>query len=81
MDLELLEPEIIEGSFRWLAKGGRVVIGVHLEMGWCVRIDEDVTLLDKERSFVPVTPMLNVPYNEFPASSSVHRCGIKTVAS
>lgn len=81
MDLELIEPEIIEGSFRWLAKGGRVVIGVHLEMGWCVRIDDDVTLLDKERSFVPVTPMLNVPYNEFSSFLKRGSLRMKTVAS
>ncbi|MBT2767091.1 hypothetical protein J7J08_05530 [Stenotrophomonas sp. ISL-67] len=65
MDLELVEPAVLEYSFRWLAKGGNLVIGVHLELGWCVRVDGDVTLLDTERRFVPVTPLLKVPFNEF----------------
>ncbi|WP_210131307.1 hypothetical protein [Stenotrophomonas rhizophila] len=63
--MELIEPAIHEHTFRWLIKGSGVLVGVQLGSGWCVRVAGDVALLDSEREFVPVIPLLNVAFNDF----------------
>ncbi|MCW7537067.1 hypothetical protein OOT46_04275 [Aquabacterium sp. A7-Y] len=68
MELKMLDPAVEEGSYCWLISLGGSVIGVHVDNGWCVRInDGSILVLDVESKFVPLGPLLEMQPSEFSA--------------
>lgn len=65
MELQLLESVNDEGTYCWLIDIGGLLVGVHAESGWCVRINESVLVLDAENKYVPLGPLLEVPAEKF----------------
>lgn len=67
MKIRLLEPATEEGSYCWLINLGGCLVGVHVQAGWCVRIEGSVVVLDAESKYVPLGPLLETPSAELTA--------------
>lgn len=67
MKVKLIEPVNETGSYCWLIDLEGRLVGVQSDTGWCLCIDDRVTILDSESKFVLLGPLLDVPEADFSA--------------
>lgn len=66
MSIELLIPSLLDSSYCWLIRDGGAKIGVHINNGWCIQLENaEVFFFAHPENCVPLEPLLDLEYLSF----------------